>query len=102
MRNQTSAPNSRQSTIGTPRSALLKGCTGRAETELRINGPPERPDDESGAGGPFIRSCGDRLQRVAGSGAVLEPPALVSGLDDVAVMREAVEKGCGHFGIAKN
>ena len=88
--------------IGTPRSALLKGCTGRAETELRINGPPERPDDESGAGGPFIRSCGDRLQRVAGSGAVLEPPALVSGLDDVAVMREAVEKGCGHFGIAKN
>jgi hypothetical protein len=37
-----------------------------------------------------------------GSGAVLEAPAVVACLDDVAVMREAVEQGCGHFGIAKN
>jgi hypothetical protein len=36
----------------------------------------------------------------AGSGAVLEPPALVSGLQDVAVMSEPVEQGGGHLGIA--
>jgi hypothetical protein len=34
------------------------------------------------------------------SGAVLEPPALVSGLQDVAVMSEPVEQGGGHLGIA--
>ena len=34
------------------------------------------------------------------SGAVFEAPAVVAGLDDVAVMREAVEQGRGHFGIA--
>ena len=36
------------------------------------------------------------------SGAVLEAPALVAGLDDVAVMREAIEQGRGHFGIAED
>jgi hypothetical protein len=33
---------------------------------------------------------------------VLEAPAFVAGLDDVAVMREAVEQGSGHFRIAKD
>ena len=36
------------------------------------------------------------------SGASLEAPALVSGLDDVAVVREAVEEGGGHLGIAED
>ena len=36
------------------------------------------------------------------SGAVLEAPALVAGLDDVAVMGEAVEQRGGHLGIAED
>ena len=37
----------------------------------------------------------------ASSGAVLEAPALVTCLDDVAVMSEAIEQRRGHLGIAK-
>jgi hypothetical protein len=33
---------------------------------------------------------------------VLEAPAFVAGLDDVAVMREAVEQRGRHLGIAKD
>src|SRR5271155_2796899 len=36
------------------------------------------------------------------SGAVLEAPALVPGLDDVAVMGEAIEERRGHLGIAEH
>src|SRR5208283_4076875 len=36
------------------------------------------------------------------SGAVLEAPAFVAGLDDVAVMGEAVEQRGGHFRIAED
>ena len=36
------------------------------------------------------------------SGAVLEAPAFVAGLDDVAVVSEAVEQRSGHFGIVEN
>ncbi len=36
------------------------------------------------------------------SGAVLEAPALVAGLDDVAVMGEAIEQRRGHLGIAEH
>src|SRR5208282_4289168 len=36
------------------------------------------------------------------SGAVLEAPALVAGLDDVAVMGEAIEERGGHLGIAEH
>src|ERR1700682_3530767 len=38
----------------------------------------------------------------APSGAVLEAPALVAGLDDLAVMGEAVEQGCRHLGVAED
>ena len=36
------------------------------------------------------------------SGAVFEAPAFVAGLDDVAVMGEAVEQRGGHLGIAED
>src|SRR5271157_4261773 len=36
------------------------------------------------------------------SGAVLEAPAFVASLDDVAVMREAVEKRGRHLGVAEH
>jgi hypothetical protein len=36
------------------------------------------------------------------SGAVFEAPAFVSGLDDVAVVSEAVEHGGGQFGVAEH
>jgi hypothetical protein len=35
-----------------------------------------------------------------GSDAVLEAPAFVAGLDDVAVMGKAVKQRGGHFGVA--
>src|SRR6516164_9675231 len=36
------------------------------------------------------------------SGAVLEAPALVAGLDDVAMVSEAVEEGCGHLRVTEH
>ena len=43
-------------------------------------------------------------RRVAGiySGAVFEPPARVAGLDDIAVVRQSVEHGGRHFGVAEH
>src|ERR1700760_2596138 len=38
----------------------------------------------------------------SGSGAVLEAPALVAGLDDVAMMCQAVEQRGRHLGVAKH
>ena len=40
--------------------------------------------------------------RASGSGAVLEAPALVAGLDDVAMVGETVEQGHGHLGVAEH
>lgn len=37
-----------------------------------------------------------------GSGAVFEAPGLVSGLDDFAVVGEAVEQRGGHLGVAED
>jgi hypothetical protein len=37
-----------------------------------------------------------------GSGAVFEAPALVSGLEDLAVMGEAVEECRRHLGVAED
>jgi len=34
--------------------------------------------------------------------AAFEAPGVVTGLDDVAVMCEAVEQGCRHFGVAEH
>ncbi len=36
------------------------------------------------------------------SGAVFEAPALVAGLDDVAMVGEPVEERCGHLGVAED
>jgi hypothetical protein len=36
------------------------------------------------------------------SGAVFKPPARVAGLDDIAMMGQPVEHGCGHFGVAED
>src|SRR5271169_5476421 len=38
----------------------------------------------------------------AASGAVFEPPARVAGLDDIAMVRQPVEHGGGHFGVAEH
>ena len=37
-----------------------------------------------------------------GSGTVLEAPAVVAGLDDVAMMSETVEQSRGHLRIAEH
>ena len=36
------------------------------------------------------------------SAAVFEAPAGVAGLDDVAVMGQAIEHGSGHLGVAEH
>lgn len=41
-------------------------------------------------------------QAPIGSGAVFEAPGLVSGLDDFAMMGQAVERRGGHLGVAKD
>ena len=53
------------------------------------------------------RSCGalaeqQRERSRAASGAVLVAPAVVAGLDDVAVMGEPVEQRRGHLGIGEH
>ena len=37
-----------------------------------------------------------------GSGAVLEAPAFVAGLDDLAVVGQAIEQSGGHLGVAED
>jgi hypothetical protein len=37
-----------------------------------------------------------------GLSAVLEAPAVVAGLDDVAVVCQAIEHGGRHFGVAEH
>jgi hypothetical protein len=37
-----------------------------------------------------------------GSAAVFEAPAVVAGLDDIAVVRDMVEERGGHFGVAED
>ena len=58
----------------------------------------------SRVGGPCWPTGASGLQGrpVAGSGAVLEAPALVAGLDDLAVVGETIEQGGGHLGIAED
>jgi hypothetical protein len=33
--------------------------------------------------------------------SVLKAPAVVAGLDDVAVVHQAIEHGCCHFGVSE-
>jgi Transposase, Mutator family len=51
-----------------------------------------------GAASSPARQCWEGL----GSGAVLEAPALVTGLDDVAMVGQPVEQGGGHLGVAED
>jgi len=62
------------------------------------SGLPERPR-ESGAGRPLINSVIRSVSR-RGSASVLEPPAGVAGLDDIAMVGQPVEHGGRHLGVA--
>ena len=57
-----------------------------------------RPEAMRGAIGVAQRIAGGRFERIS-LGAVLEPPAIVAGLDDLAVVGEAIEQRGGHFGV---
>ena len=60
--------------------------------------------ERSRAGGYLLTHRGNRAAGTAGggSGAVLEAPALVAGLDDLAVVGQAVEQRGGHLGVAED
>jgi len=50
-----------------------------------------------------LRNPGERMalgSLMGWSGAVLEAPGLVSGLDDLAVMGQTIEQRCRHLGVA--
>jgi hypothetical protein len=55
-----------------------------------------------------MRGAGGGAQRIAGGrfeGSVrlfLEAPAFVAGLDDLAVVGQAIEKRGGHLGVAEH
>src|SRR5215475_14106783 len=50
----------------------------------------------------FLRGAATLVTPLYGrSGSVFESPAFVAGLDDIAVVSEAVEQCRGHFGVAK-
>ena len=68
---------------------------------LRVAPPATRSE---AAWGPLLAHRGSRAagEAGAGSGAVLEAPALVAGLDDLAVVGETIEQGCGHLGVAED
>ena len=55
-------------------------------------------------GGYLLAHRGNRAAGTAGagSGAVLEAPTLVAGLDDLAMMGETVEQRGGHLGVAED
>ena len=51
---------------------------------------------------PPGQAAGRKGRFSAGADAVLEAPALISGLDDFAMMGEPVEKRGGHLGVAED
>ena len=62
-------------------------CPTRRLTQRRVGGPC----GPTGASGRGLRSE-----------PVLEPPALVAGLDDIAVVGQAIEQRRGHLGVAEH
>ena len=81
------------------------GCPGpgpragvKAREATRVAGLALTPSTDQAR----VRVNLDENARRRRSGAVLEAPAFVAGLDDVAVVREAVQQGRSHFGISEN
>ena len=76
------------------------------------DGGRAQPDRRRGSGDAWkilLRSRGGRREirrgrawRGSVSGAVFEPPARVAGFHDIAVVRQAVEHGGRHFGVAEH
>ena len=64
----------------------------------RIGGPPLHRNAPIRQATRSLRTAAARLA----SAAVLEAPAVVAGLDDVAMVREAVEQRRGHLGVAED
>jgi putative transposase len=83
--------------LTTPQVEEVAACPGSAQ-----EGPARRVARvkalaERRAGGACVPTWAS-----GGSAAVLEAPAVVAGLDDVAVMGEPVEQGGGHLGVAED
>ena len=70
----------------------------------RREGVADRRGDTAGARKNFrpLACEGSSRSGWLGSGAVLEPPARVAGLYDIAVVGQPVEHGGCHFGVAEH
>ena len=79
-------------------SLILRRRCAQSRSRMAFRPPPEAARSVLDGG------CAQRQAwtgRVFRSGTVLEPPALVAGLDDVAMVGQAVEQRRCHFGVAK-
>ena len=84
-----------------PSAAPVQACPGsEREGPARVAQCPH--ERRSGARGRGLFAHRGKPGWYSLSGAVFEAPGLVAGFDDVAVMGEAVQQGCGHSGIAKD
>jgi hypothetical protein len=70
--------------------------------ELWVSGPLERPPRVRRRRAAYPQLCAMRWSQSLRLVAVLEPPTGIAGFDDVAVMRQPVEHGCGHLGVAEH
>ena len=63
---------------------------------------PVRVSAAASISSPACHPSGRSLPRPASSGARLQPPAGVAGLQDVAVVRQPVEQRRGHLRVAEH
>ena len=93
------SPNSRQRFQPARADAVKVG----RRSDLEAGTGVSRPHLDGGEHvGMLVAGVGAAGGEGAGSAAMFEPPAFVAGLDDVAVVREAVEQCCRHLGVAEH
>src|SRR3546814_6225200 len=85
-------------TVDTPRCrSRCQSARERGPGSARKRGPPSRHPPERRP-----RWHRHRHRQRRRSASVLEPPAVVAGLDDVAVMGEPIEQRGRHLGVAEH
>src|SRR3954447_5252192 len=94
----TTTPISRS--IATP-LGLVQVCPGSEREGPARSGVTATSPTERSAGGACLPNWG-KPGWCGLSGAVLEAPALVAGLDDLAVMGQPVEQRGHHLGVAED
>jgi hypothetical protein len=82
-----------------PLSALVQACPGSEQEGPARSGATATSPAQRGR---YLFAHRGKPRWYRGSGAVLEAPALVAGLDDFAVINQPVEERRRHLGIAED